>query len=849
MDKISVMLVESLISSPDVFAEGISFINQTRQNFVETTLRHTVPALILSRNRQCLAEVASIVKRSLGMVLMENTEPILTGIFLSTARPESCLAFLVGLIRQHVGGSSAASIDSASLMTTCIVPLIVALVIELGDEDTKVSTNAINALQRAYSTQKNVAKTDADLGPFFKPHMLGVMTHLNETLHDMRGKKSVEYKRKLIRSLRVLIELVGDSIASYSPQVSVKDFISADLEIMASLQSSLGAVDLRQATLKTLLVFISTLRYSDIGPFVGQTTAALVAHWPEFGEDDRKVVCKIIEEIAGNASQLAAYLDDIVGLDHIPDLRQASSKLVAARKQWKFPKALGKLLVRVRSKNTAIATASIRELRELLLREPVKLANLSKGDTFHPLLATALQSLLASVSPHSGDHEWTAFCDAAYECLGIIGAVDPDRVNFSMDTPTMLLISNFADGEESVEFALHLIRDLLVDAFRATTDTKLQAYLAYAIQELLKFCGFSLKLLQGNGSGAVPLKTRNRWNNLPKDQHETLTPLLESRFTLYDGPSRQHVHPIYSHIATYREWIQIWTSVLIDRVLALIPEARAIRDSQEIFGVFRGVLRNQDVAVAHHILPHLVLHVLLSGGQGPREEITMEINAVLRDQVSPNQAGSADRRSLSAQVVFDLMDHLSKWLRLQRGGAARTEKMAQQKAVESVLASIEGELMANAALQSQAYARALRGFENRIVRLRRDHKANSDLQTYFEKLHLIYAKLEEPDGMEGVSTFVISPSLEHQIREHESTGRWTSAQSCWEVKLQHFPDDVSLHRGLLHCLKNLGHYGEFRPAAALTSFQIPFERTYVGYFTCIPSGRLLSPTSRLSRHG
>ncbi len=73
----------------------------------------------------------------------------------------------------------------------------------------------------------------------------------------------------------------------------------------------------------------------------------------------------------------------------------------------------------------------------------------------------------------------------------------------------------------------------------------------------------------------------------------------------------------------------------------------------------------------------------------------------------------------------------------------------------------------------------------------------------------LYAELDEPDGMAGISTKVLSPSLEHQIREHESTGRWTAAQSCWEVRLQQEPDNIEPHIGLMRCLKNLGHYGMF----------------------------------------
>ena len=83
----------------------------------------------------------------------------------------------------------------------------------------------------------------------------------------------------------------------------------------------------------------------------------------------------------------------------------------------------------------------------------------------------------------------------------------------------------------------------------------------------------------------------------------------------------------------------------------------------------------------------------------------------------------------------------------------------------------------------------------------------NDLQPQYERLHEIYAQLDEPDGMEGLSSLINLPSLELQIREHESTGRWTSAQSCWEVKIQKAPEDLSLHIGLLRCLRNLGHYG------------------------------------------
>lgn len=175
------------------------------------------------------------------------------------------------------------------------------------------------------------------------------------------------------------------------------------------------------------------------------------------------------------------------------------------------------------------------------------------------------------------------------------------------------------------------------------------------------------------------------------------------------------------------------------------------------------------------------------------------------------------------QAVFILLDHLNKWVRVVRqeisskkidNKRARANQISNQieeqlLRLDSILSSIDQNLMAKAALQCKAYARSLMNFEQQVVTLREHTAQNKDLPGYYEKLHEIYAHLDEPDGMEGISTLILSPSLEHQIRQHESTGRWTAAQSCWEVRLQQSPDNVDFHLGLLRCLRNLGHYGEF----------------------------------------
>lgn len=169
-----------------------------------------------------------------------------------------------------------------------------------------------------------------------------------------------------------------------------------------------------------------------------------------------------------------------------------------------------------------------------------------------------------------------------------------------------------------------------------------------------------------------------------------------------------------------------------------------------------------------------------------------------------------------------LMDHLNKWVRVvrqsinikksesKRSRANQISNQAEEQLlrVDSILSSIDQNLTAKAALQCKAYARSLMNFERQIVTLLERSPDNKDLPLHYERLHEIYSHLDEPDGMEGISTLILSPSLEHQIRQHESTGRWTSAQSCWEVRLQQSPNNVEFHLGLLRCLRNLGHYGK-----------------------------------------
>lgn len=402
-----------------------------------------------------------------------------------------------------------------------------------------------------------------------------------------------------------------------------------------------GIPELSDVTLDSWYRFLKTLGPDEIGPYVGPTSAAFVSSWPNFSAIGqglaRQSLEYIILEIGG---LLEGNLDDVVDLSNVPELSEARDRLKELRVAWTPQSHLQKILERCMTDNFVMAMQSLGELKTFMLVEhPQFVTELASGDMFDPLVGQILTALsTAACRDGEGYHELRLL---AFECIGILGAVDPDRCEIGYNDSRMIVLTNFVDEEESMLFALHLIRDLLVGAFRSTSDIKYQSHLAYSIQELLHFCKFTPALVAA-GHSSVPIRVRNRWNSLPKHVLETVTPLLEARFTLNQNSSPDPQHPIYHNQSTYREWIQLWATHLISRATGNV--------ARTIFGVFRSAVRNKDVVVAHHLLPHLILNILVSGSGEDSQRIRSELLAVLEDQVAPESTSTPDKKLLSAQV-------------------------------------------------------------------------------------------------------------------------------------------------------------------------------------------------------
>jgi serine/threonine-protein kinase ATR len=80
---------------------------------------------------------------------------------------------------------------------------------------------------------------------------------------------------------------------------------------------------------------------------------------------------------------------------------------------------------------------------------------------------------------------------------------------------------------------------------------------------------------------------------------------------------------------------------------------------------------------------------------------------------------------------------------------------------------------------------------------------------HLQRLQDIYTQIDEPDGIEGISAHLHVLDIDQQILGHRKAGRWTAAQSWYEIQLAETPEDVDVQLNLLTCLKESGQHGKY----------------------------------------
>lgn len=147
-------------------------------------------------------------------------------------------------------------------------------------------------------------------------------------------------------------------------------------------------------------------------------------------------------------------------------------------------------------------------------------------------------------------------------------------------------------------------------------------------------------------------------------------------------------------------------------------------------------------------------------------------------------------------------------------GISETDEIrdiAQISCVERILQMIPAEVISRRAVECGSYARALYHWEQYYRQEQAKAEAKGTLfakDELLQHLQFIYAQIDEPDSIEGISAHLQVLNTDQQIIEHRKAGRWTAAQSWYELALAEKPNDTDTQINLLTCLKESGQYGK-----------------------------------------
>lgn len=162
--------------------------------------------------------------------------------------------------------------------------------------------------------------------------------------------------------------------------------------------------------------------------------------------------------------------------------------------------------------------------------------------------------------------------------------------------------------------------------------------------------------------------------------------------------------------------------------------------------------------------------------------------------------------------MFRVLDYLSRWIQQKQLRVSENRNAPPIETfisgVTSVLRMIPADVISQRAVECKSYSRALFYWEQHIREVRDGTEDVGGKNGLLERLQDIYTQIDEPDGIEGISAHLHVLDIDQQILGHRKAGRWTAAQSWYEIKLAENPDNVDVQVNLLTCLKESGQHGQ-----------------------------------------
>lgn len=571
-------------------------------------------------------------------------------------------------------------------------------------------------------------------------------------------------------------------------------------------------------------------------PLVDQAIASILQYWPRFQEGGKQAAIELVDYFLQRfGDQLTDILNTLPSLLDISEMFQFEDRIRDVSWQMDVSERMLAFSTRLQSESAVVAEQALLELVRFLRSNEDMIHRSSTEEQLNNSIAALTRSLLDCCVKFNGDAD--AIPVLCAQSLGLIGCLDPNRVEAVREKRDIIVLWNFHNKPETFEFVLFFLQHVLVDAFLSASNTRAQGFLAFAMQALMHSIEITPDITKP--SAEIDKNDRHmRWMRLPETIRNVLTPFLTSRYTVTSGAVQTRcTYPLFQPTMTHGVWLRRITLDLLQR--ANSPNVKLV------FGVCSRIIRGQDLSIASYLFPFAVVNIALEGTDQERTEVSQELLRVLSHPVpdgdgqvrenilSCSEVGMIQRAPLrnrllirsSQQSVFNCLDYLSRWVHarkkhhtslVQSSGrhgeqdAAIERSLAHIRYVEGILNSIPPEIISKRAVECKSYSRALFNWEQ-YIRQQKSRLGSSEhpnLEPLYQRLQDIYMQIDEPDGIEGISAQLHILDVDQHVIEYRKTGRWQAAQSWYELQLNEDPANVDAQLNLLTCLRDSGQNGK-----------------------------------------
>lgn len=360
----------------------------------------------------------------------------------------------------------------------------------------------------------------------------------------------------------------------------------------------------------------------DVAVLIEPTFFIVNYYWSLFDDSTRIRARQLIIDLYNMFQMVTAKsIHKLPHLGHIPFLEPAEKRLARLRTEQDQPSRFATFAIRLSHQNSGVVQQALTELITYLQDNQGYLQTSAMSGQPAAVVARLTRALLDCAAKHSGSQLDIASMCA--QCLGLVGCLDSNRIETTRTQRTMVVLTNFVSADETTDFVLFILEEVLVKAFLSTTDTKLQGYLSFAMQELMERVDIQAAVAMDTTNVPDAQRVLSQWQTLPEDVREVLRPFLTSSYMLAPGKMPVAQYPIFRPGRTYHNWMRSFS-------LDLLQKGQN-DNAMLVFEPLTRVIRVKDLYVAEFLLPYLVLHVIIgdSSSKQQRQSVLSELVNIL----------------------------------------------------------------------------------------------------------------------------------------------------------------------------------------------------------------------------